>query len=61
MFFSPQELIDVLKGVESFIIRDTVKKQGGELYCVPRELSPSALQIYKAFKKKCPTRPYLLN
>ena len=61
MFFSPQELIDVLKGVESFIIRDTVKKQGGEVYCVPRELSPSALQIYKAFKKKCPTRPYLLN
>ena len=59
--FSPQELIDVLKGVESFIIRDTVKKQGGEVYCVPRELSPSALQIYKAFKKKCLTRPYLLN
>ena len=24
-------------------------------------ISPSALQIYKAFKKKCPTRPYLLN
>ena len=59
LFFSPQELIDILKKVESFIIQDKIKKTGG--YCVPRALSKSAQQIYSAFNKKYPTRPYKLG
>ena len=64
LFLSPQELIDILHGVESFLIKDKVKRRGGgggEVYCVPRELTREAEKIYKAFGKKFPTRPYLLK
>ena len=59
LFFSLQELIDILKGVESFIIRDKIKKPTLS-YCVPRALSKEAKQIYAVFKKDYPTRPYQL-
>ena len=59
LFFSLQELIDILKGVESFIIRDKIKKSILS-YCVPRTLSKEAKQIYAIFKKNYPTRPYQL-
>ena len=60
LFFSPQELIDILKKVESFIIQDKIKKTGA-CYCVPRALSKEAQQIYSAFNKKYPARPYKLD
>jgi len=60
LFFSPEELIATLKDVESFIIKDKVKKEG-KAYCVPRELSQKAQGIYKAFQKKFPAKPYELK
>ena len=59
LFFSLQELIDILKRVESFIIRDKIKKPALS-YCVPRALSKEAEQIYAVFKKDYPKRPYQL-
>jgi len=61
LFFSSQELIDILRGVESFLIEDKVKRKGKEVYCVPRELSKPARQIYKAFNKQFATKPYRLE
>ena len=60
LFFSPQELIDILKKVESFIIQDKIKKTGAS-YCVPRALSKEAQQIYTTFKKKHPTKTYKIK
>lgn len=57
--FSPEELIDILKEVESFIIKDKAKKKAGEVYCIPRKLSKEARQIYKAFKKGFIDKPYV--
>ena len=59
LFFSLQELIDILKRVEFFIIRDKIKKPALS-YCVPRALSKEAEQIYAVFKKDYPKRPYQL-
>jgi len=61
LYFSSEELIKELHGVESFIIKDKIKKKGGEVYCVPRELTKRAQQIYSAFGKRFPTRPYRLQ
>ena len=58
--FSLQELIDILKSVEIFIIRDKIKKPALS-YCVPRALSKEAKKIYAVFKKDYPQRPYLLS
>ena len=60
LFFSPQELIDILKEVETFIIKDKIKKTGA-CYCVPRALSKEAKKIYAVFNKKYPTRSYKLS
>jgi len=58
--FSPQELIDILKNTESFIIQDKVK--GSTLaYCIPRALSKPAQKIYAVFNKDYPKRPYKLD
>ena len=58
--FSPQELIDILKNVETFIIQDKIK--GPALsYCIPRALSKPAQNIYSVFKKNYPKRPYKLD
>ena len=58
--FSLQELIDILKGVESFIIRDKIKRPALS-YCVPRALSKDANQIYAVFKKEYAKRAYLFS
>ena len=58
--FSLQELIDILKEVESFIIRDKIKRPALS-YCVPRALSKEAKQIYAVFKKEYAKRAYLLS
>ena len=58
--FSLQELIDILKEVESFIIRDKIKKPALS-YCVPRALSKEAKQIYAVFKKEYAKRAYLFS
>lgn len=60
LFFSLQELIDILKGVECFIIRDKIKKPAVS-YCVPKALSEEAKQIYAVFNKDYPKRPYKLE
>ena len=57
---SPHELIETLKNVESFIIRDKLKKDSVS-YCIPRRLSEQAQQIYKVFNKKYPQKPYPLE
>ena len=58
--FSPQELIDILKNVEAFIIQDKIK--GPALaYCIPRALSKPAQNIYSVFNKNYPKRPYKLD
>ena len=56
----PQKLIDILKDVETFIIKDKVKISN-LVYCIPRKLSKSARQIYTVFKKEYPKRPYKLE
>ena len=58
--FSLQELIDILKEVESFIIRDKIKRPALS-YCVPRALSKEANQIYAVFKKEYAKRAYLFS
>ena len=58
--FSLQELIDILKGVESFIIQDKIKRPALS-YCVPRALSKEAKQIYAVFKKEYAKKPYQFN
>ena len=60
LFFSPEELSDILKRAESFIISDKIKKPGA-VYCVPRALSREAEQIYAVFGKKYPKQPYRLD
>ena len=57
--FSPQELIDILKRVGVFIIKDQVKKPSVS-YCVPQALSKEAKQIYAVFGKDYAKRPYKL-
>ena len=51
--FSPQELIDILRGVELFVIKDKRGKDGKE-YIIPKKLSKKAERIYSAFKKTFP-------
>ena len=56
----PQALIDILKEVEGFIIKDKLK--GSSLsYCIPRSLSETAKKIYAIFGKDYPKRPYKLE
>ena len=59
-FLSCQELFDVLRRVETFIIRDEVKKSGVS-YGVPQALSKEAKQIYRIFGKDYAKKPYKLN
>ena len=51
--FSHQELIDILKEVELFVIKDKRGKDG-KAYIIPKKLSKQAEQIYSAFKKTFP-------
>lgn len=60
LVFSPQELIDILQEVESFIIRDKIKKPEIS-YCLPRALSKEAQKIYSVFKKSYPKQAYKLE
>ena len=60
LHFSPQELIDILKKAESFIIRDRIKNPCF-VYCIPRVLSEQAQRIYTVFNKDYPVRPYKLE
>ena len=60
LFLSPEQLIDILKNVENFIIRDQMKRPVVS-YCVPRALSKEAKQIYAVFKKEYAKRPYQLR
>ena len=60
LFFSPQELIDILKQAESFIIQDKTKPKS-PTYCIPRALSKSAQQIYTAFNKQHPLKAYKME
>ena len=60
LYFSLQDLIDTLKTVESFIIRDKIKKPSFS-YCIPRALSEPAQRIYTVFGKDYPKRPYKLE
>ena len=61
VYFSPQSLIDTLKEVESYIIKDKIRKKEREIYCVPNKLSLEAKRIYQIFKKSFPQKPYLLG
>lgn len=60
LFFSPEELSDILKRTESFILSDKIKKPGA-VYCVPKALSKEAKRIYAVFGKKYPQQPYRLS
>ena len=60
LFFSPEELSDILKQAESYVISDKVKKPGA-VYCVPRALSREAKRIYAVFGKRYSKQPYRLN
>ena len=60
LFFSPQELIDILKQAESFIIQDKTKPNS-PIYCVPRALSKPAQKIYSVFNKKHPLKAYKME
>ena len=60
LHFSPQELIDILKKAESFIIRDRIKNPSFA-YCIPRVLSEQAQRIYTVFNKDYPVRPYKME
>ena len=59
--FSPQEIIDTLKDVESFLIKDQIQKNKPANYCIPKILTKSAQKIYSALKKPFPSRPYLIT
>ena len=61
VYFGPQKLIDILKSVESYIIKDKIRNKGGEIYCVPNKLSLEAKKIYQVFQKAFPQKPYLLG
>ena len=58
--FSPQELIDILKKAETFILTDKIKKPAVS-YCIPRTLSRSAQKIYSVFNKEYAKKPYKLD
>ena len=58
--FSPQELIDILKNVETFILTDKIKKPAVS-YCIPRTLSKQAQKIYLVFNKPFPKKPYKME
>ena len=58
--FSPQELIDILKNVETFILTDKIKKPAVS-YCIPRTLSKQAQEIYSVFSKQFPKKPYKIE
>ena len=58
--FSPQELIDILKNVETFILKDIIKKPAVS-YCIPRALSKPAQEIYSVFNKEFPKKPYKIE
>lgn len=58
--FSPQELIDILKQAETFILTDKIKKPAVS-YCIPRTLSKSAQKIYSVFNKEYAKKPYKLQ
>ncbi len=60
LFFSPQELIDILKNGETFILQDKIKKPVVS-YCIPRALSQPAKKIYSVFNKQFPKKPYKLQ
>lgn len=60
LFFSSEQLIDILKDVETFIIRDQIKKPSVS-YGVPRDLSKEAKRIYAVFNKEYAKRPYQLG
>ena len=59
-FISPQELIDTLKEVELFVIKDK-RRRGGATYVIPKALTKKAQQIYSAFQKTFPDTPYPLR
>jgi len=50
---SPEQLIDILKEVEFFLIWDKLKKSSFS-YCIPRVLSKEAQQIYTLFGRDYP-------
>lgn len=58
--FSHQELIDTLKEVELFVIKDKRGKDG-KAYIIPKKLSKQAEQIYSAFKKTFPDTAFLFT
>ena len=60
LFFSPQELIDILKNVEIFIIQDKIKGPAFS-YCIPRTLSKEAQKIYSVFNKEYAKKPYKME
>ena len=59
-FVSPQELIDTLKEVELFVIKNK-RRKGGAAYVIPKALTKKAHQIYSAFQKTFPDTPYPLR
>ena len=59
-FLSPQELIETLKEVELFVIKDK-KRKAAQAYCIPKALSKKAHQIYSLFQKSFPDTPYPLK
>ena len=60
LFFSPQELIDILKNVETFIIQNKIKGPAFS-YCIPRTLSKEAQKIYSVFNKEYAKKPYKMG
>ena len=44
--YSPQSLIDILSGIESWLVEDIKKKK---LYVIPKKISEDGALIYKAF------------
>ena len=60
LFFSPRELIDILKKPGVFVIQDKLKKPHVS-YCVPKALSKQAKQIYAIFGKDYPKQAYKMS
>ena len=58
--FSPQELIDILKNVETFILTDKMKRPAVS-YAIPRTLSEPAQKIYSVFNKDYAKKLYKLE
>ena len=46
LFYGPGELIDILSGIERWLIKD---KQTGNWYVVPKAICEEGKRIYKAF------------